>query len=48
MANIIDINSSNTRLSGFNVNYLAINEVIKQIKLQDLRGIILIDFIDFY
>ncbi len=43
--NIIDINSSNTRLSAFNVNYLAINEVIKQIKLQDLCGIILIDFI---
>jgi ribonuclease G len=43
--NLIDINSKNAPLSFFSVNYLAIDEIVRQILLQDLTGIILLDFI---
>ena len=32
-------------LSFYKINYLAIDEIIRQIKLRDLTGIILVDFI---
>ena len=43
--NLIDIDSGSSNLSFYQVNYLAIEDIVKQIKLHDLRGIILIDFI---
>lgn len=43
--NLIDVNSKNAQLNFYQVNYLAIDEIIRQIWLQDLTGIILIDFI---
>ena len=43
--NLIDINSVDTNLTFYQVNYLAIDEIIRQIWLRDLTGIILIDFI---
>lgn len=43
--NLIDIDSRNTNLNFYQVNYLAIDLIIQRIKLQDLCGIILIDFI---
>lgn len=43
--NLIDINSKNSPLSFYQVNYLAIDEIVRQIWLQDLTGIILLDFI---
>lgn len=43
--NLIDINSKNAPLNFYQVNYLAIDEIVRQIWLQDLTGIILLDFI---
>ena len=43
--NLIDINSKNSPLNFYQVNYLAIDEIVRQICLQDLTGIILLDFI---
>ena len=43
--NLIDIDSGSSNLSFYQVNLLAIDDIIKQIKLHDLKGIILIDFI---
>ena len=43
--NLIDVDSDNSQLSFFQINYLAIDEIVHQIKLNDLYGIILIDFI---
>ncbi len=43
--NLIDIDSSSSNLSFYQVNLLAIDDIVKQIKLHDLKGIILIDFI---
>ena len=43
--NLIDVDSNNSQLSFFQVNYLAVDEIVHQIKLNDLYGIILIDFI---
>lgn len=43
--NLIDIDSKDTQLSFFQVNYLAIDKIVELIKLRDLTGIILIDFI---
>jgi ribonuclease G len=43
--NLIDINTRDTNLTFYQVNYLAIEEVIRQIWLRDLTGIILVDFI---
>ncbi len=43
--NLIDINSYSSKLNFYQVNYLAIDEIVKLIKLYDLNGIILIDFI---
>ncbi|MCC2625437.1 MAG: hypothetical protein K0R14_1310 [Burkholderiales bacterium] len=43
--NLIDINSKNANLNFYQVNYLAIDEIVRQIWLQDLTGIILLDFI---
>ena len=43
--NLIDINSQDTNLAFYQVNYLAIDVIIHQIWLRDLTGIILIDFI---
>jgi len=43
--NLIDVNSQNIKLSFYKINYLALEEIVKQIKLRDLTGIILIDFI---
>ncbi|MFN8770663.1 MAG: ribonuclease E/G [Neisseriaceae bacterium] len=43
--NLIDINSSNSKLPFFKVNYLALDEIVRQIKLRDLTGIILLDLI---
>jgi ribonuclease G len=48
--NLIDINSGagypgTSKLSFYQVNYLAIEEIVRQIKLRDLSGIILLDFI---
>lgn len=43
--NLIDINSSNAKLSFYQINYLALDEIVKQIKLRDLTGIILLDLI---
>ncbi|HLX52913.1 MAG TPA: ribonuclease E/G, partial [Aquella sp.] len=43
--NLIDINSKNAPLNFYQVNYLAVDEIVRQIWLQDLTGIILLDFI---
>ena len=43
--NLIDIDSGSSNLSFYQVNLLAIDNIVKQIKLHDLNGIILIDFI---
>lgn len=43
--NLIDINSKASKLSFYQVNYLALDEIIYQIKLRDLTGIILLDLI---
>jgi Rne/Rng family ribonuclease len=43
--NLIDIDSGSSNLSFYQVNLLAIDDIVKQIKLHDLSGIILIDFI---
>lgn len=43
--NLIDINSKNSLLNFYQVNYLAIDEIVHQIWLRDLSGIILLDFI---
>ncbi len=43
--NLIDINSKNANLNFYQVNYLAIDEIVRQIWLNDLTGIILLDFI---
>jgi hypothetical protein len=43
--NLIDINSKNANLNFYQVNYLAIDEIVRQIWLYDLTGIILLDFI---
>jgi len=43
--NLFDVNSGNDNLSGYKINLLAISEIVKAIKLNDLTGIILIDFI---
>lgn len=43
--NLIDINSSNNSNSFYQVNYLSIDEILRQIYLRDLTGIILLDFI---
>ena len=43
--NLIDINSKSAPLNFYQVNYLAIDEIVRQIWLQDLTGIILLDFI---
>ena len=51
---VIDINSGVSRKDGesgdnaFNTNMEAINEIIRQIRLRDMGGIIVIDFIDMY
>lgn len=43
--NLIDVNGLGSKLTFYKINYLAIDEIVKQIKLLDLTGIILIDFI---
>ncbi len=43
--NLIDINSYSSKLDFYQVNYLAIDEIVRLTKLYDLNGIILIDFI---
>ncbi|MBY0379952.1 MAG: ribonuclease E/G, partial [Burkholderiales bacterium] len=43
--NLIDINSHAAKLNFFQVNYFALDEIIRQIQLRDLTGIILIDLI---
>ncbi|MCE3269214.1 MAG: hypothetical protein K0R49_1466 [Burkholderiales bacterium] len=43
--NLIDINSKNAPLNFYQVNYLACEEIVRQICLRDLTGIILLDFI---
>ena len=49
----IDVNSgsfttlSNSRKTGLCINYAAVHEVVHQIKLRNIGGIIVIDFIDF-
>jgi len=43
--NIIDVNGANSALAFFKVNYLALDEIIRQIRLRDLTGIILLDLI---
>jgi Rne/Rng family ribonuclease len=43
--NLIDINSKNAPLNFYQVNYLAIDEIIRQIWRHDMTGIILLDFI---
>jgi ribonuclease G len=43
--NLIDVNSRDINLDFYKINYLAIEEIVRQIKLRDLTGIILIDFI---
>jgi hypothetical protein len=42
---IIDINSSSSSLAFFKVNYLALDEILHQIKFRDLTGIIILDLI---
>ena len=48
----IDVNSgsftilSNSRETGLCINYAAVHEVVHQIKLRNIGGIIIIDFID--
>jgi ribonuclease G len=43
--NLIDIDSGDSNLSFYKVNFLVLEDVVKNIKLHDLSGIILIDFI---
>ena len=43
--NLIDINSDKSQQNSYTVNYLLCDEIISVIKIRDLSGIILIDFI---
>ena len=43
--NLIDINSDKTQSDFYTLNYLLCEELVTTIKLQDLCGIILIDFV---
>ncbi len=43
--NLIDVNGYNKQLDFYKINYLAIDTIVWHIKLRDLTGIILIDFI---
>lgn len=42
--NLIDVNSANLNLNLIKLNFLLLDEIIAQIKLRNLTGIILIDF----
>lgn len=42
---LIDINSKTKALNFYQVNYLSVDEIIRQIYLRDITGIILLDFI---
>ncbi|WP_212113376.1 Rne/Rng family ribonuclease [Candidatus Shikimatogenerans silvanidophilus] len=44
--NVIDVNSGNKEYPSLEINLLASNEIVKQIILRDMSGIIIIDFID--
>ncbi len=50
---VIDVNSGNRskknidqETNNFNINYIAVDEIARQLKLRDIGGIIVIDFID--